>query len=432
MKIAYVTAGAAGRYCGNCLRDNLLALTLRRLGEDVVLVPTYTPIRAEAHDASEKRLFFNGVRVFLEQKYAFFRKPRPLLDRLLGSRTLLRALSRFGASTDARQLGELTLSMLRGDQGHQKKELEELAEWLARDVQPDVVHLSNALLVGMAPRLREVLKVPVVCGLQAEDSFLDRLSAGHREAALRLIREQSADLDGLVAVSEYYADHVAESFGLSRDKISVVLPGVDLEGHEPVTRARGEPLSVGYLARIAPEKGLHLLCDAFRTLASQPEFSTLRLKVAGYLAGDCLGYAAGLRGALSRAGVGDRVEFVGTVDRQGKLEFLRGVDVLAVPTVYPDPKGLFVLEALASGIPVVAPRHGAFPEIIAKTGGGVLCEPEDPDSLAAALRELLHDTERRHELGERGRRAVEEGFSAERMARETLSIYQGLRSGAAT
>ena len=430
MRIAYITAGAAGRYCGNCLRDNVLALHLRALGEDVCLVPTYTPIRTDLENASEGRIFFNGLRVFLEQKYEFFRRPRPLLDRLLGNRLLLGWLSRLSSSTNAGQLGNLTVSMLRGEEGHQHKELDELVRWLERDVKPEVVHLSNVLLVGMAARLRDVLRVPVVCGLQAEDSFLDALPDPHRATALELISERGGAVDGLVAVSEYYAERAASRFSLPREKISVVLPGIMLEGHEKVSRPEGSPLTVGYLGRISPEKGLHLLCQAFRRLAVEPELTGLRLEVAGFLANDQIGYAAALRRDLSRLGLGDRVRFIGTVDRREKLTFLAGIDVLAVPTVYPDPKGLSVIEALASGIPVVAPDDGIFPELLEKTRGGLLCQAGDVDSLVESLRILLTDADGRSRMGEAGHREVHDGFSAERMARETLSVYRNLTSGA--
>ncbi len=424
MRIAYITAGAAGRYCGNCLQDNVLALALRELGEDILLLPTYTPIRTDIVDASEKRLFFNGIRVYLEQRYQFFRRPRPILDRFLGSRALIGGVTQFFSSTDPAGLGDITLSMLEGEEGRQQKELEELVDWLQRDGRPDIVHLSNVLLVGMARRLKEALKVPVICGLQAEDSFLDLLPGDYRNAALERIAARGSEVDEFVSVSEYYADHAAKMFGLSRDRITVVLPGVYLAGHGPVEYRREPELTIGYLARIAPEKGIHLLCDAFARLAVEERFSGLRLKVAGFLAGEQVAFASRLRKRLTVEGLGSRVEFIGTVGRAEKLAFLQGIDVLAVPTVYPDPKGLFVLEALASGVPVVSPRHGVFPELLDATGGGVLCEPDDVDSLTGVLREVLLDRELRVQLGTAGRETVLERFGAERMARETLAVYR--------
>ena len=431
MKIAYITAGAAGRYCGNCLQDNVLVLALRALGEDAYLVPTYTPIRTDIADASEQRLFFSGLRVFLEQRFEFFRRPRRLLDGVLGSRALVALLARLASKTDPRSLGELTVSMLRGEEGHQRREIDELAAWLGEHVRPDVVHISNVLLAGMARRLKELLRVPVFCGLQAEDSFLDFIPEPERGLARALIGERGREVDRLVAVSSYYADHAAETFGLPREHMSVVLPGILLDGHEPAAPRSGPELTIGYLARIAPAKGLHHLCEAFARLATEPELARVRLKVAGYLAPDQVSYASRLRSALGREGLARRTEFIGTVDRAQKLRFLSEIDVLSVPTVYPDPKGLFVLEALASGVPVVAPRHGIFPELIEETGGGVLCEPEDAGSLCDALRALLLDPALRRELGDAGRAKVLERFGAERMARETLEVYRAAVTGEA-
>lgn len=430
MRVAYITAGAAGRYCGNCLRDSALAIAARSLGEELVLVPTYTPLRTDLPDVSERRLFFNGIRVFLEQNFQFFRKPRSLLDRVIGCRPLISLLSKLGLSTDPSELGGLTVSMLRGDEGHQRKEIDALAAWLASEVEPHVVHLTNALLIGMAPGLKKRLGVPVICGLQSEDLFLEGLTEPWQSQALRLVREHGADVDGFLTVSEYYADHCADFFGLPRDSIGVVLPGIPLEGHEPSTRAPEGPLTLGFLARMAPEKGLHHLCEAFVSLTREPEFSSLGLHAAGYLARRELLFVSSLRRRLATAGLRDQVQFLGTVDRRAKLAFLQGLDVLCVPSEYREPKGLFVLEALASGVPVVVPRHGVFPELLARTGGGLLCEPGDSADLIRALREILGDREQRERLGSEGRQAVLEHFSAERMARETFEFYRRLASTA--
>lgn len=423
MRIAYVTAGAAGRICGNCLHDNDLALALRRMGEDVLLLPTYTPIRVEGEDASDSHLFISGPRVFLEQRWAWFRRPRPLVDRLLGWPRLVRLLTRLGSRTDPRVLGELTVSMLEGEQGLQAREIDELARWLRAEFRPDVIHLSNILLVGLARRLREVCGVPVVSGLQAEDAFLDALPEPSGTRARELVRERAAEIDGLLAVSRYYAERMVRDFGLPRERTRVVLPGVPLEGHGTARCREGAGLTVGYLARIAPEKGFENVCDAWERIARDPALPGLRLSAAGYLAPERARWARGLLRRLRGAGLGDRAELLGTVDRRGKLAFLQQIDVLCVPTLEPDPKALYILEALASGVPVVAAAHGAAPEILERTGGGVLCPPGDPSALAGTLRSLLLDAPRRRELGAQGRRAVHEHFGSERMARETLAWW---------
>src|SRR5207249_7617003 len=112
MRITYTTAGAAGMYCGSCMHDNTLAAALTRLGHDVLLVPTYTPIRTDEIDVSQKRVFFGGINVYLQQKLSLFRHTPWFLDRLLDAPRLLRWVSRFAVKTQAAELGELTISML--------------------------------------------------------------------------------------------------------------------------------------------------------------------------------------------------------------------------------------------------------------------------------------------------------------------------------
>jgi len=99
--------------------------------------------------------------------------------------------------------------------------------------------------------------------------------------------------------------------------------------------------------------------------------------------------------------------------------------VLSVPTEFLEPKGLYVLEALANGVPVVQPRHGAFPELLEATGGGRLVTPGDPDELADTFEELANDPDTRYSLGATGQINVREQFSAEVMAAATLEVLRG-------
>jgi glycosyltransferase involved in cell wall biosynthesis len=428
MKIAFIAAGAAGMYCGSCLRDNALASALVDLGEDIVLVPTYTPLRLDERAVGVDHVFFGAIDVYLHEKFPWLRKPRGLVGKMLGSQRLLRFVSRFALGANPRELGRLTVSTLRGEAGNQRRLLTELIDWLSREVQPDVVHLSSSLFSGFARDLKRRLRVPVVCGLQGEDLFLESLPEPFRSESLSLLRERSVDIDRYNATSTHEADRMASWVGLDRAKVDVVLPGIHLGQYEsPPSRAdASRPLTIGYFARIAPEKGLHLLCDAFHILCESGEFPDLRLQAAGYLGGKDLRYAGHVRRILASRGIARRVEIFGTVDREAKLAFFREVDVLSVPTVFPEPKGIFILEALASGVPVVQPAHGSFPELVAATGGGLLHEPRSAEDLARKLAEILRNAELRRELGAKGREAVHARFSSRRMAEETLSIYRKL------
>ena len=123
MKILAFTAGAARMYCGSCLRDNALAAELKRQGHDVILLPIYTPTRTDEANVSDSRVFMDGISVCLEQQSAFFRKTRWLLDRLWDAPWMIRLASKSSIAVDPRVLGEMTVSMLRGEDGYQRKEI---------------------------------------------------------------------------------------------------------------------------------------------------------------------------------------------------------------------------------------------------------------------------------------------------------------------
>ena len=143
---------------------------------DVALIPTYTPLRTDEENVSLDRVFYGGVNIFLQQQWSFFRRTHRLVDRVLDSPLLIRTLAHFGSSTNARDLGPLTVSILAGEEGNQQKELTRLVAWLQRDFKPDLIQLTNAMFVGMARQLKAQLGVPVLCALQGEDLFLDGLA----------------------------------------------------------------------------------------------------------------------------------------------------------------------------------------------------------------------------------------------------------------
>jgi len=269
-----------------------------------------------------------------------------------------------------------------------------------------------------------------VCALQGEDIFLDDLEEPWRARVLDTLRRRARDADLLIATCRYYAEHMAAYLEVPRERVKVARIGISLDGHERALEdghaqpgdSRG-PFNVGYLARICPEKGLHQLVDAFRLLVDRMPGVDLRLRVAGYLGGRDHQYFERVKRQVRDAGLDRRFEHVGEVDRDGKIAFLRSLDVLSVPTVYREPKGLFVLESLANGVPVVLPAHGAFPEMIESTGGGVMVEPGSAPALAAAIEALLRDPVRRRELGRRGREVVLREWSADATAAETERVY---------
>jgi glycosyltransferase involved in cell wall biosynthesis len=425
MRIAYITAGAGGMYCGSCMHDNTLAAALLAQGHDALLIPTYTPIRTDEANVSQPRVFFGGINVFLQQKSALFRHTPWFLDRLLDFPGLLRWVSRFAVKTQAEQLGELTLSMLKGEHGFQRKEIAKLLKFLAEDVRPDIVTFTNVLLSGMVPSFQDHIKAPILGVLQGDDIFLESLPDKYRGPALDLIRANSQAFAGFIATSHYYADFMAGYLGLPREHIHVIHPGLNLQGFGAGrSNVNGTPFTIGYFARICPEKGLHVLVDAFRILKQSPDAPPCRLKISGWLGDNNRSFLDDQLRTLRESGLAGDVEHLDTPDHAAKIRFYESIDVLSVPTTYREPKGLYVLEALASGVPVVQPRHGSFPELIAATGGGLLVNPGDPADLAAALRRLLDNPHERTTLAQRGLAAVRERFHAARMAEETVNLYR--------
>jgi len=431
-RITYLTAGAAGMFCGSCLHDNTLAAALIRLGVDIQLIPTYTPIRTDEQDVSADRVFFGGINVYLQQKSALFRWLPSALDRVLDRPWLLRRATARSTAIDPRFLGDLAVSMLRGEHGYQRKEVRRLARFLATDARPDLIVLTNMLIGGCIPELKQALSVPVLVTLQGDDAFLEYLPEPHKTRCLEQIRRLVPAVDGFLVHSRFYADFMSGYFGIPPERLHIVPLGIDIRDVATADEDRGQgaedagtgerPPTIGYLARLAPEKGLHVLCDAFLDLRRRPGMDQVRLRIAGWLGEQNRAYAESQFDKLRAAGLGDAVQYVGEVDRHGKRAFLRSVDLLSVPTTHREPKGLFALEALAAGVPVVLPDHGAFPELVAATGGGCLTPPGDSQALAAALAELLQDRPRRRRYAAAARQAMQQQRNAEAMAQATLDV----------
>jgi len=428
MRIAYLASGAAGMYCGTCIHDNTLATALMAEGHEVVLVPTYTPIRTDEEDVSSERIFYGAVNVYLRQKLRFFGRAPGFVRWVLDRPALLRWVSRFADATDSASFGETTLSVLRGPDGPQAGELARMLDWLAT-FRPDVVQLNQVMFAGFAGEIRQRLGVPVTCSLTGEDLFLDYLEEPHKGLVMDELVRRARDIDAFLAPCRFYADFMAGYLSLPREKVHVVPLGVNLgavrtPAASAPSRPPGEaPFTVGYLARICPEKGLHVLLEAFRELAGRHP-GRVRLKVGGYLGRQYEPYLAEQKGRVLEWGLGPQVDFLGELDREGKHRLLASVDAFSVPATYGEPKGLYVLEALANGVPVVEPRRGSFPELLEATGGGILVEPDSPSALAEGLEALLLDPDHRRALGDRGRRAVEERFDHGTMARSTLAVYE--------
>ena len=429
MKAVFLTAGAAGMYCGSCMHDNSLARALQKCGVDCVLQPVYTPIRTDAISIADERVFFGGIHVYLLQRIPWLRHVPAVLLRTLNWPPLLRFATARASSTDAKQLGALSVSMLKGLDGRQSTEVRRLVKWFANDMQPETIVFSNLLIGGAIPPIRDALPdVKMIVILQGDDIFLDHLPEPSRSEAIALCKKLVADIDQFVVHSQFYADKMNEMLDIPADKITVTPLSIDVSAYSSRSESSskpdegGETFRLGYLARIAPEKGLHHLIDAFIRLASQSVHADMHLHVAGWLGPANEAYFESLKSKVSDAGLSDRFHHHGSPSLQQKASLLRSLDLLSVPTDYADPKGLFVLESLASGVPVVQPAHGAFTELIESTGGGIVFPPGDLNDLCEAIDRLKSDSAQRKTLASVGEANVRQKHSIETAALQMRQI----------
>lgn len=423
-KVTYITAGAGGMYCGSCLHDNALAKALMEAGWDVQLVPTYTPIRTDEQDVSIDHVLFGGLNVYLQQKLPLFRYLPMFVDRFLDSPRLIRRATAKAIDTDAATLGSLALSMLQGLDGNQRKEVRRLVAWLEQD-RPDILVFTNLLIGGCLPSIKAKLNVPVLVTLQGDDVFLNSLKSPFREKCLQQIKQLVPFVDGFIVHSKFFRDAMSAYFEIDPARIHITPLGLDVLDYTPFLNVSGDSSyenrdrTIGYLARLAPEKGLHILADAFISLKRNPAYHDVRLKLAGWLGPPNLQFAADVWRKLDEAGLKGQYEYLGSVSRTQKLEFLRSIDILSVPTEYQEPKGLYALEAMAAGVPIVVPDHGAFPELVRSSGGGRLFSAGDTSSLVAELESLLNDPEQRRSLGRAGQQHVHQFRNSAAMAEST-------------
>ena len=417
MRILQLTPGTGNYYCGSCLRDNSLVRSLRARGHDVLMVPLYLPhVTDEPSESAGTPIFLGGISVFLEQKFPALRRMPGWLNRLLSSPALLRQCSRLAGMTSGSDLGESTVSMLAGAQSRQAGEVERLVAWLRTQPRPDVICLSNSLLSGLARPLKQEFRAPIVCAMQGEDSFLESLPEPYRRQSWDLLAQRCADIDHFTPVSRYHGDLMCGRLGIPSERATVLYPGLAFETFPPAAPpAPPEPPVIGYLARMNRGKGLATLAEAFLQLG----MPNVRLRIAGASTSHDERFVRSLRERLP-----GNVEFFPNLDHAAKHDFLRGLTLFSVPATYGEAFGLYLLEAWAAGVPVVQPRHGAFPELVEKTGGGLLCDPDDPAALAAALRWLLNDPALARRMGEAGRQAVAADFNIDATTRKLETLLQ--------
>ncbi len=425
MNIMHIIPGSGGSfYCGNCLRDSKFVIAMRNSNHQVVKLPMYLPLFADEHDLSrEIPVFYGAISIYLKQLYPIFRKAPAWVDNALNSKPMLKLASKFAGSTRAKGLEEMTVSMLLGEEGQQKVELQRMVDWIVENCKPDVIHLSNALLLGLAHELGERLGVPVICSLQDEDVWVDVMKPSARDSVWKLMSRKAEHVTSFISVSDYYAGVMKEKMEIPDEKLLSVHIGVDPDDYAfiPVSEKKR---NIGYVSRMCHANGLDILVDAFILLKKKEEFSDVGLVLTGGSTGDDRKYLSDLKHRLREHGLQHQVEFHEDFEEQGLKEYFKKVSMVSVPVRNGEAFGIYLLECMASGVPVVQPALGAFPEIVGLAGGGTICQENTPESLAQSLEKLLTDPGELDRLSRKGKEGVEEHFRIDLEAERMIAIYE--------
>lgn len=426
MQIVHIVPGSGGSfYCGNCLRDSTHVESLKKAGLGVVKIPMYLPIFSDEHDLEEIPVFYGAISLYLKHAFPLLRKAPGWLDKILNSGPALKFAARMAGSTNPKGLEDMTTSMLLGEEGEQKKELDHLVDWIAEHCKADVIHLSNALLLGLARRIKEKLDVLVVCSLQDEDTWVNAMDDNFRIKTWALMRERAKDIDAFFAVSEYYAEEMKEQLAIPGDKLFTHHICVDPDDYF-YTNSSSKGRVIGYISRMSRENGLEILVDAFIRLKQLEDMKDTTLMITGGNTGDDNRYIRNIRQKIHAAGIQQDVIFHKDFEGEGRHEFFRKVSMISVPVLEGEAFGLYLIEAMASGVPVVQPALGAFPEIIKKSGGGITYFPNEPSQLTESLAGLLRDPGKLEKLSSTGRKGVEKHFNIREQSGTMINIYQEL------
>ncbi|MCP4313182.1 MAG: glycosyltransferase family 4 protein [Bacteroidetes bacterium] len=425
MRIMHIIPGSGGSfYCGNCLRDSKYVEALRKSDHYVVKLPMYLPLFADEHDLSrEIPVFYGAISIYMKQLFPIFRKAPGWVDRALNSKPMLKLASKFAGSTRAKGLEEMTVSMLLGEEGQQKDELQRMVDWIVENCNPDVIHLSNALLLGLAQQLSQRLSVPVVCSLQDEDVWVDVMKPSAAETVWKLMSRKAGDVTAFISVSDFYAGLMKRKMNLPESKLKSVHIGVDPADYhfKPVAE---KDRNIGYISRMCHGNGMDILLDAFILLKQKEGFDDVKLLLTGGSTGDDRKFLHDARKKIRESGLNSKVEFHEDFEEKGLREFLEKVSMVSVPVRNGEAFGIYLLECMVSGVPVVQPALGAFPEIIRLTKGGVLYENNTPEELSLALEKLLSDPAGQDRLSRNGKTGVEKHFHIDVQAERMVKVYK--------
>lgn len=422
MTITLITAGGAGMFCGSCMQDNTLAKALLKRGTQVTMLPLYTPLTLDDDLAESTPVFMGGIRLYLSHQYPWFRRLPRWMTTWLDSPAVLNYASKMGVSNDARQLGAMTVSMLKGTDGPQKALTLDVIDYITGHLKPDVVILSNTLLSGLVPALRERYSGKILGFLQGDDSFLDQLIEPYRSQTLDILHAAWSHYDGFLTYSDYYKHYIAEYLAIEPARIHVLPLGIDATPHTgQVKPLQAGAFTLGYFARIAPEKGFHLALETFAELHKRHPH--VRFRFGGYLHPT---RETWMQAELAKyPHLNNHITHFGSPETLSeKVRFFQQIDALCVPATFEEPKGIYVLEALANGVPVVLPAKGAFPELIASTQGGILTPDHNPQQLAGAISTWIENPAMHHQHATTGQQRLRSHHTSEKTAEALLNLLQ--------
>ncbi len=427
MNIIQIIPGSGGSfYCGNCLRDGKYVDALRLQGHQVVKIPMYLPLFSDEHDLNDIPIFYGAISTYLKQVYPVFRKAPKWFDKMLNSKPMMKLAASMAGSTRAKGLEDMTISMLLGEQGEQKGELEHMVNWIGEHCKPDVIHISNALLLGLAKRLKEKTGVPILCSLQDEDVWVDVMQPQYQKRIWDLMHERAEDVDALVAVSNFFADTMKKRMELPDEKVHTFYLGVDYEDYHFISTSEKER-NIGYISRMCHENGFDIVVDAFVHLKKQPGFEDVKLIATGGSTGDDAKYIKEQKRKIKENELDDSFEILHEFEGEAMHDFYKRVSMISVPVRNGEAFGMYLLESMASGVPVVQPALGAFPEIVELAGGGSIYSPNNPENLSDAWAELLNNPEKLEQLCRDGYEGTKEKFNIHNHASEIITLYENLK-----
>ena len=427
MNIIQIIPGSGGSfYCGNCLRDSKYVDALRNLGHQVVKIPMYLPLFADEHDITDIPIFYGAISTYIKQVYPIFRKAPKWVDKLLNSKPMMKMAASMAGSTRAKGLEDMTISMLLGEQGEQKEELDKMVDWIVEHCKPDVIHISNALLLGLAKKLKERTGVPVLCSLQDEDVWVDAMNPQFQQPIWDLMHKRAEDVDALVAVSNFFAQTMKEKMNLPAEKVHTFYLGVDTEDYQFIS-SKEKPRNVGYISRMCHENGFDIVIDAFINLKKKPGFEDVKLIATGGSTGDDNKFIKEQKRKIRDNKLEGSFEIMPEFEGDDRHNFFKQVSLISVPVRIGEAFGMYLLESMASGVPVVQPALGAFPEIVQISGGGVNYMPNNPEKLSETWAELLVNPEKLEELSLAGVKGTIEKFNIHNHAAEIIGLYESLK-----